>query len=172
MSAILVLSDRQNGEVKAEMYIYSQTEPSDDIRKRINNMASHFCGRVSREEVIRIQQESDVVIFAEALEGKEANAAKLSFSTKITDYISNGKCVLAIGKDYIAPIDYFNRNDSALIAHSKEDILEQVKRIVEHPDLVDVYGEKAFNCAIRNHEKKMMNKRFIETMCKAVKNER
>lgn len=161
--------NRQYGEVKAEMYIYSQTEPNNEIMKRINSMAAHFCGRVSRDEVIRIQQESDVVIFAEALEGKEANAAKLSFSTKITDYISNGKCVLAIGKDYIAPIDYFKRNDSALIAHSKEDILEQVKRIVEHPELVDLYGEKAFNCAIRNHEKNMMNKRFIETMCKAVK---
>lgn len=89
-----------------------------------------------------------MVIFAEALEGKEANAAKLSFSTKITDYISNGKCVLAIGKDYIAPIDYFQRNDSALIAHSKDEILRQIKRIVENPNIVDEYGEKAFNCAV------------------------
>ena len=161
--------NRKSGEVKAEMYIYSQTEPSDDIRKRINHMAAHFCGRVSREEVIRVQKEADVVIFAEALEGKEANAAKLSFSTKITDYISNGKCVLAIGKEYIAPIDYFRRNDSALIAHTKEEIMKQVKRIVEHPELVNLYGEKAFNCAVRNHEKTMMNKRFIETMCKAAK---
>ena len=110
-----------------------------------------------------------MVVFAEALEGKEANAAKLSFSTKITDYISNGKCVLAIGNDYIAPIDYFKRNDSALIAHSKEEILKQVKRLVEHPELVDLYGEKAFDCAVRNHEKNMMNQRFIATMCKAAK---
>lgn len=110
-------------------------------------MAQHiFCGRISRDEVLHVQIKSDVVIFAEALEGKEANAAKLSFSTKITDYISNGKCVLAIGKDYIAPIDYFQRNDSALIAHSKDEILRQIKRIVENPNIVDEYGEKAFNC--------------------------
>ena len=159
----------QYGEMRAEMYIYSQTEPNNKIRKRINNKAAHFCGRISREEVHHVQQEADVVIFAEALEGKEANAAKLSFSTKITDYISNGKCVLAIGKDYIAPIDYFVRNDSALIAHSQKDILEQVKRIVEHPELVNQYGEKAFNCAVRNHEKNMMNQRFVETMCNAIK---
>lgn len=161
--------NKQCGEVKAELYIYSQTVPNDKIRVRINNNAAHFCGHISREDVLQVQLESDVVIFAEALEGKEANAAKLSFSTKITDYISNGKCVLAIGKDYIAPIDYFRRNDSALIAHSKDEIFKQVKRIVENPDIVDEYGEKAFNCAVRNHEKAMMNKRFIETMCKATK---
>lgn len=154
---------------KAELYIYSQTEPKEEILTRINNDAAHFCGRIGRDEVQKVQQEADVVVFAESLEGKEANAAKLSFSTKITDYISNGKCVLAIGKDYIAPIDYFQRNDSAIIAHTKEEIFEQVKRLVDYPTLVDEYGQKAFDCSVRNHEKNMMNQRFIETMLKARK---
>lgn len=159
----------QVGEVRAEMYIYSQTEPKEEILSRINKGAAHFCGRIGREEVLKVQQEADVVVFAESLEGKEANAAKLSFSTKITDYISNGKCVLAIGKDYIAPIDYFQRNDSALIANSAEEIRTRVEEIVANPMITDEYGEKAFNCAVRNHEKNMMTERFIETMLKAWK---
>lgn len=76
--------------------------------------------------------------------------------------------MLAIGKDYIAPIDYFRRNDAAIIANTMSEIFEQVKRIVENPSLIDEYGEKAFNCAVRNHEKGMMNKRFIDTMLRAV----
>ena len=160
--------NRQKGEVKAEMFIYSQTEPCDRILRRINIGASHFCGRISRDEVLKVQQEADVVIFAEALDGKEANVAKLSFSTKITDYISNGKCVLAIGRDYIAPIDYFQRNDAAIIAHSPEEIVTQVNRIVDNPTLIDEYGRKAFDCAVRNHEKDMMIRRFIGTMLHAV----
>lgn len=158
----------ERGEVKAEMYIYSQTEPSDRILHRINSGASHFCGRIGRDDVLKVQQEADVVIFAEALEGKETNVAKLSFSTKITDYLSNGKCVLAIGKDYIAPIDYFQRNDAAIIAHSPKEIYVQINRIIDNPALIDEYGEKAFNCAIRNHEKDMMTRRFITTMMHAV----
>lgn len=160
--------NRQKGEVKAEMFIYSQTEPCDRMLRRINIGASHFCGRISRDEVLKVQQEADVVIFAEALDGKEANVAKLSFSTKITDYISNGKCVLAIGRDYIAPIDYFQRNDAAIIAHSPEEIVTQVNRIVNNPTLIDEYGRKAFDCAVRNHEKDMMIRRFIGTMLHAV----
>ena len=161
--------NEQIGEVRAEMYIYSQTEPKEEVLARINNGAAHFCGRIGREEVLKVQQEADVVVFAESLEGKEANAAKLSFSTKITDYISNGKCALAIGKDYIAPIDYFQRNDSALIAHSSDEIKARVEAIVDNPMITDVYGEKAFNCAVRNHDKNMMNERFIATMMKAWK---
>lgn len=166
--AINVVNEKV-GEVRAEMFIYSQTEPKEEILARINKGAAHFCGRIGREEVLKVQQEADVVVFAESLEGKEANAAKLSFSTKITDYISNGKCVLAIGKDYIAPIDYFQRNDSALIAHSAEEIKARVEEIVANPLITDEYGEKAFNCAVRNHEKDMMNERFITTMLKAWK---
>lgn len=155
--------------VKAELYIYSQTTPNNEVLEHINVGAAHFCGRIGRDEVLKVQQEADVVVFAEALEGKDANVAKLSFSTKITDYISNGKCVLAIGKDYIAPIDYFQRNDAAIIAHSSEEIGLCVKRIVDNPIIVDKYGEKAYNCAVRNHEKQMMEQRFIDTMCKSLR---
>lgn len=163
------INDLNKDGVKAELYIYSQTIPDDGIITRINTGACHYCGSVSHQQIKGIQEDADVVIFAEALEGKDANIAKLSFSTKITDYLSNGKCVLAIGKDYIAPIDYFKRNDSAIIAYSPEDISVQIKRIIGNPSLIDEYGKKAFDCAIRNHEKAMMNKRFIETMCKAAK---
>lgn len=153
---------------KAELYIYSQTEPQKEILARINCGTSHFCGQISRDEVLKVQQEADVVVFAEALSGKESNAAKLSFSTKITDYLSNGKCILAIGKEDIAPIDYFRRNDSALIATSVEEIEKRVREIITNPGLTDEYGRKAFDCAVKNHEKGMMNERFINTMKKAI----
>ena len=40
------------GEVRAEMYTYSQTEPKEEILACINKGAAHFCGRISREEVL------------------------------------------------------------------------------------------------------------------------
>jgi hypothetical protein len=160
--------NKEAGSIKAELYIYSQSEPSDDILVRINNGASHFCGMIGRDEVQLVQKDADVVVFAEALVGKESNAAKLSFSTKITDYLSNGKCVLAIGKEEIAPIDYFKRNDSALIAYTETDVELRVREIVGNPQLTEQYGKKAYDCAVRNHDMDMMNKRFINTMLKVL----
>lgn len=164
------INEANLNQVNAELFIYSQTTPSDDIMSRINHKYSHFCGSVPYQQIQRILQDSDVVIFAEALEGKEANIAKLSFSTKITDYISNGKCVLAIGKRDIAPIDYFLKYDSGLVATTSDEILKQVESIIDNPDIIRVYGMKAYQCAVNHHDKDMMNQRFIETMYKAVEN--
>ena len=156
--------------VKAELYIYSQTEPTTEILSKLNKGNSHFCGRISRDEVLKVQEDSDVVVFAEALFGKQANAAKLSFSTKITDYLANGKCVLAIGRDYIAPIDYFLRNDSAIVATDTTEIEAKLREIIDNPSLIQEYSRKAYDCAVRNHEKSMIDRRFVETMIKVANN--
>ena len=151
--------------LKAELNIYSKDVPVDDVMARLDSGASHHRGFIPRSEVDRVQSEADVVVFAEALEGKQANIAKLSFSTKITDYLANGKCIFAVGRDYIAPIDYFVRNDSAIVATSKEDIKEKLLYIINNPDVIADYSKKAYDCAVRNHEKGMVDKRFIEAMC-------
>ena len=152
--------------VKAELDIYSKDEPADEIMARLNCGASHYKGFIPRNQVDRVQWEADVVVFAEALEGKSANIARLSFSTKITDYLANGKCVFAVGKDYIAPIDYFARNDSAIIANSEYEISQKISEIVNNPKLIAEYSRKAYDCAVRNHEKRMVDGRFIEAMLK------
>ena len=157
----------KNG-VKAELYIYSKDEPVKEIMSRINAGASYYKGFIQRSEVDRIQREADVVVFAEALEGKSANIARLSFSTKITDYLSNGKCMFAVGRDYIAPIDYFVRNDSAIVATDSKQIKDKIKFIVEETDNIAIYSRKAYDCAVRNHEKKMIDSKFISSMLKAV----
>ena len=163
------LNNINGEEVKAELFIYSPDKPEEPVLSRLNKGDSHYMGFIDRSEVNRIQTEADIVVFAEALEGKEANIAKLSFSTKITDYLSNGKCIFAVGREYIAPIDYFVRNDSAIVATSVEQIEERLRFIIDNPSIIAEYCNKAYDCAVRNHEKAMIDNRFIQTMIKAVK---
>ena len=161
-----------NGEEqKATLQIYSPDIVDEQTMARLNNGCSRHCGCVSREEVQKIQKEADVVVFAEALQGKESKAARLSFSTKITDYLSNGKCVLAIGKEEIAPIDYFVRNDSAIVATSEKELEEKVRFLIENPENIETYSQKAFACAKRNHDKKIIDERFMQAI-KRVANEK
>lgn len=157
-----------DGEEIVDFKIYSQTTPKNAILSRINRGCSHFMGTVPHQEIERILNEADVVIFAEAIEGKKRLIAKLSFSTKITDYLAAGKCILAIGDREIAPIDYFDKNNSAIIATNLLELECQIDRIIRNPSLINEYGKKAFDCAVRNHEKRMVDNRFINTMCKAV----
>lgn len=152
---------------KSTLEIYSPDTVDEATMSRLNNGCSKHCGFIPREEVGEVQQNADVVIFAEALEGKDSKAARLSFSTKITDYLANGKCILAVGKEDIAPIDYFIRNDSAIVATDAKVLEERLKYILKNPQVIEEYGQKAFDCAKRNHDKTIVDQRFIETICRA-----
>jgi glycosyltransferase involved in cell wall biosynthesis len=163
------LNNIDSGKSSAELDIYSQTTPKVDVLSRINKGCAHFMGKVSHLEIESILKKADVVIFAEAIKGKERFIAKLSFSTKITDYLAAGKCILAIGDKEIAPIDYFIKNDSAIIATNPEEIETRLKEILENHNLINIYGKKAFECAYNNHEKNAMIERFVSTMCRATK---
>ena len=156
------------GKLKATLDIYSGDEPMPEVMKRLNTGASRHNGLLPRAEVDGVQKNADVVVFAEALHGKESNIARLSFSTKITDYLSNGKCVLAVGKESIAPIDYFLRNDSALVASSEQAIYDTIKFMCDNPESISIYSRKAYECAVKNHEKEMIDRRFCETMLNAI----
>lgn len=169
LALVADLLNKVNGEeIKATLEIYSPDTVDEETMARLNNGCSKHCGFITRDKVAEVQRGADVVIFAEALEGKNSNAARLSFSTKITDYLSNSKCILAIGKENIAPIDYFIRNDSALVATNAEQLEEKLRYILDNPQIIQEYGNKAFDCAKRNHNKEEIDRRFIETICRAV----
>lgn len=166
------LLNKINGDTqKATLEIYSPDTVDEETMARLNSGCSKHCGCVSREEVQEIQKSADVVVFAEALEGKESKAARLSFSTKITDYLSNGKCVLAIGKEDIAPIDYFVRNQSAIVATSATELEEKLRFLIGNPEQIEAYSQKAFACAKRNHDKEIIDERFMQTIRRAVNKE-
>jgi len=158
--------NKKAGKILARLNIYSGDIPAFEVMNRLNKGAAKYNGFLQRSEIDRVQQEADVVVFAEALEGKDANIARLSFSTKITDYLANGKCVLAVGKDHIAPIDYFVKNDSAIVVTEADQIYAAIKNLCDNSSLIEVYSKKAYDCAVRNHEKAKVDKMFIENMCK------
>lgn len=163
-----VLNEINGEEVKATLDIYSPDVVDEVTMSKLNCGCSRHRGFIEKEKIGEIQRDADVVVFVEALEGKDSKAARLSFSTKITDYLANGKCILAIGKKDIAPIDYFIKNDSAIVATSVSELKSHVRDIISNDGLIEEYSKKAFDCAKRNHDKDSMNKRFIETIIRAI----
>ncbi len=158
------------GKSLIEFDIYSQNTPTEDLRRRMMSGGAHFRGTVSQSEVLKIQDEADILVFAESLESKYKNSARLSFSTKITDYMKQGKCIFAVGSRDIAPIDYFIRNGCALVSSSKSEITDNLIKIAEDPSIIYDYGEKAFNSALKNHNKADMDKKFIKILTDSANN--
>lgn len=137
--------------------IYSGTIIPEDVKNKMTRYGNViFHEPVPYKQVSEIIRKSDVVLFAETFEKWEKNLARLSFSTKLTDYMASGKCMLAIGPDDIAPMDYLISNDAAITITKEEDIFDKLKYLLS-PGVIETYAQKAYECGRKNHDKKMID---------------
>lgn len=163
-----VLKDINKDSIKIILDIYSPTELNKKTLLKLNTNGCHYHGNVSRDEVIKIQNAADVVVFVESLEKKHKYAARLSFSTKLTDYFKSGKCIFAIGDKEIAPIQYLTENNAAVISTNFDEIKENLEKLVSNSEMINEYGKSAFECGKKNHSEDVIENTFISTFLKAV----
>ena len=108
----------------------------------------------------------------EDINGKNAKTARLSFSTKLTDYLSSGKCIFAIGNDDLAPIEYLRENEAALVACSEDEIEAQLKTIVSNGDVLQKYARNAINCGLKNHHPDIIIKTFYNVIEQVIRDQK
>ena len=155
-------------ETKVQLYIYSHIKLTKKLSRQLNVPgSSYFMGSVPISEVAQIQDGSDVVLFVEALDIFNRNRARLSFSTKLTDYFKSGKCIFAVGKRDIAPISYLEQNKCAVIAENDKEIYQNLKMLTENIDLLNNYGEKAFRVGKEKHSDGEMRNTFYHALSRA-----
>lgn len=136
-----------------ELVIYSQYKPSKkEMKAMVIDGASCFLGKVPSEQIPQIFSDADIVLHVESFENRERNETRLSFSTKIVDCLHSGRCLLAIGWEEAASIDYLKKNDAALVATNENEIIGLLTNIANNPSIISEYSQKAWNCGKKNHQ--------------------
>lgn len=126
-----------------------------------------FCPAVPYSEVQRVIANHDVLLFMESLNPKYNSDARLSFSTKITDYLTSGRCIFAVGPYDSAPMEYFQNEDCAIVAHDQNEIADGLRKLCDK-DVVKYYSNKGFETGRRNHDKQVMDRRLERVLDKIV----
>lgn len=143
-----------------QLSIYTNNRIPDDLRARLQDSGCVFIyPAVPYEKVKQVIADNDIVVFVESFESRFRRVARLSFSTKITDYLAGRKCILAVGPDDSAAIEYFKKEDAALVATSPMEIEKQLIRLSDR-SLVEEYAQKAYGCACRNHDRIQMDEKI------------
>ena len=156
--------DKINAEkVSIVLDVYSSSYISEDDVKILGPYV-HMRGSVSQDEVLKLQTEADVLLFAEAYRGINAQKARLSFSTKLTDYFHSGKCIFAVGAPDVAPIEYLKRENAAIIASDENEIYDRLLEMSKNPEIISRYGQNAFMCGICNHSRQIIQEIRDETI--------
>lgn len=148
--------------------IYTNTQLNEDIKSQISNPWCQIHPAIPQNEVYALQKQADVLLFVEALEGPKAKIARLSFSTKITDYLSTGKCIFAVGLRDTAPMEYFTENNAAITAYDLASIKTEVARMAEHPEIIQETAKHCAEVAVKLHDPEMIRARFWSTLQKVL----
>lgn len=152
--------------IKIVLDVYTNTYIDDEKKQKLCSPFCRLHEPISQSEVLKLQKQADILLFLEDIDSKDAKVARLSFSTKITDYLSSGKCIFAVGNNDIAPMQYFKDNNCALTASSEEEIVEVLKNLDEKA--INLYAKNAVECGIKNHNEVKIKQTFLNTIYKVI----
>lgn len=118
-----------SGNIKCQLRIYSAQNISTNIIDEISiESVSLFCGSASADQIAEIYASADILVHVESFENKAIASTKYSFSTKIPEYLSSGKAVLAVGPEEVASIRYLS--DFACVICDDSSLYEMLGRLI------------------------------------------
>lgn len=155
--------------LKIQLHIYTNNHIKESDKQKLTEKGSVIFEKpVPYSQVGSILEKSDVLLFVESLDKKYNKKARLSFSTKITDYFESGKCVLAIGPADSASLEYLRVENAALVVNEEQGIYDALQRICKS-DAVQLFSLKAFECGKRNHDLHIISQKINNAFQEVVK---
>ncbi|MBQ4510327.1 MAG: glycosyltransferase [Clostridia bacterium] len=150
-----------NNEIQLD--VYSQTILTDEMEQELNQYPHiNFKGKISRDEVDRVQCEADMLLHIEGFNDEAIHSSKMSFSTKIIDYMLKNRVIFAVGCEEINSISVLNEQKLAVVATSIGEIQEQLARIIN--------GEIDFDEILSNVNCYLKTERNIQIIQDGMKN--
>lgn len=143
--------------------VYTQTVLPESVLSELQNSYCHIHKPIPQAEALEKQNEADVLLFLEDIDGKDAKVARLSFSTKITDYLSTGKCIFAIGNPDTAPMKYFIENKAAILCDTDEKILLGLNQL-KNASILNKYAKNACEAGKKNHDPESIRKLLFQVI--------
>ena len=154
-----------SGQNRVMLNIYTQTELNEKERLLLDKPGvCQLHPPVPYSELEKIYNESDILLFVESLQEKYRNIARLSFSTKLTDYLASGRCIFAVGAKDIAPIEYLRNADLAVTCSSIKEIENKMQALLESPERITSLANKSLEYGKIHHNTELMQERLSSTI--------
>lgn len=155
----------EEGDNVAFLNIYTQTVVPEEQRDLLEiGGASKLYGPVTYSELPSIYNDSDIVLFVESLDERYKHVARLSFSTKLTDYMASGRCIFAVGASDIAPIEYLRESNMAMTCSSENEIEDKLKQLLANSEKITEYAHAAAKQGIEYHDARLMHERLYNAL--------
>lgn len=153
---------------QAHLVIYTLSPVSEEMKMALNvEGCSSLMGAIPSKEVPQVMSGADILVHVEPIDKTKLENNRLSFSTKIVDYLFQGKCILAVGGEN-ASMRYLKENDAAIVVNDLSQLDSIIHELLMNQDVINRYAERAWNCGVKNHDIKkiqdMIYTDFINVM--------
>ncbi|MBR3831712.1 MAG: hypothetical protein IKJ52_10785 [Muribaculaceae bacterium] len=118
-----------------------------------------YGGFVSQEEILKKNEEADILLHVESFNELMKKYTRLSISTKIPEYLSSQRLIIAIGPSDIASIEYLRENDAALIlGNNIQDNTMALYNLLNNKGGIDNIINNAYSTYKTNHVQAELHK--------------
>lgn len=123
----------QTKEGKVIIEIYSKDFIDKRMRKEFNT-SDVICIKppLSAEEVRIVQQNADYLLHVESFSKKAITNTRMSFSTKIIDYMMSGNPIIAIGPSQVSSMSFLKEKKLAVVIEEEEEFDSVVQSIISN----------------------------------------
>ena len=142
----------QNGQ-KAILIIYSSDHPNSKMRRLLNiKGAMMFKGRLTFSEVQSVISDSDILVHVESMDKVNRRLTRLSISTKIPQYLTSGKAILAVGPEEVSSIRYLKDNNSAMVITDLQMLKKELDILISDSELRLQLAKNALKLSQDQHD--------------------
>lgn len=150
-------------ETKMILEIYTKDKVTKRQAKLLDDGVSSFIkGPVSPVDLKAIYEKCDIALHVESFDLKNRLLTRVSFSTKIVDCLASGCAVMVVSWDQHSGYTYLKKEDAAFTIGKKGDILKELIKISDNPELIVDYAQKAWECGRRNHQREVVQKMLYD----------
>lgn len=148
-------------ELDAELDIYTGTPITSKQKDLIVRSGKvNMKGFVAQGEIKNIQLDADILVHVESFMREEKYSARLSFSTKIVDYLEAHRCILAVGWAGTAAIEYLKDNNAACVVTSIEDIKNEIESLITSSDRMKQLADNSYALGVTNHNNDVIKEKL------------
>lgn len=155
--------NQSEGRKVFELDIYAPNNLPEKELQALNTIASRYLGLIAAEEVTRVSQDADILLFVESGELRYIRATSLSLSTKVPEYLSYHRAILNIGSLESSSVAYLK--ERSFWANDDVDEIETVLTSISgRPELLQEMADKAYRTFAEKHAQGRLFESFRNLM--------
>ncbi|WP_138303327.1 MULTISPECIES: glycosyltransferase [Eubacteriales] len=145
-----LLANKEDG-IPHYIDVYSNENRPEITKLMIKENGIRFHGGLSAKAVLTVYERSILTIHTESFDRKFCDRVRYSISTKISEILTYGPCLIAYGPDSVASISYLKKNKAAYVITERGRLAEKLSYIIRNDLLQQQIIENAREVAAKNH---------------------